>query len=192
LVTKSKSKLYYDRQSVGQFVLISGTHLGPVIKFSHSLFDYFFLQFRVCWCGAPSLARSRVCTFQFLPGIASAAFLRSESHGTQEHSLVSLFLRLPQPGEPGSCIYFPQEQRSPTISSGIMGLFYIQRVTALHNSLLQIYTSVCESVTQQWLFYSILFGGRCLASGQHATIPYSNSVHIILYLYTSHMKLKAF
>jgi hypothetical protein len=29
--------------------------------------------------GAPSLARSRVCSLQFLLGIASAAFLRSES-----------------------------------------------------------------------------------------------------------------
>jgi hypothetical protein len=67
----------------------------------------FFWHFRVCWCGAPSLTRSRVCTFQFLPGIASAGFLRSESHGTHENSLLSLFLRLPQPG---GCIYFLQEQ----------------------------------------------------------------------------------
>jgi hypothetical protein len=46
----------------------------------------FFRQFRVSWCGAPSLTRSRVCSFQFLPGIASAAFLyipsksKSKSH----------------------------------------------------------------------------------------------------------------
>jgi hypothetical protein len=40
---KSKSKLlvYYDQQSVGQSVLVSGTHLGPATNFSHSLFDYF-------------------------------------------------------------------------------------------------------------------------------------------------------
>jgi hypothetical protein len=36
----SKSKLYYDRQSVGQSVLASGTHLGPATNFFHSLFDY--------------------------------------------------------------------------------------------------------------------------------------------------------
>jgi hypothetical protein len=48
-----------------------------------------FRQFKVCWCGAPSLTRSRVCSFQFLPGIASAAFLRSESHGTHDHILLS-------------------------------------------------------------------------------------------------------
>jgi hypothetical protein len=75
-----------------------------------------FRQLRVCWCGAPSLTRSRICSFQFLQDIASAAFLKSESH---EHVLLYLFLRLPQPREPGSCIYFPQEQGSPVIPSGI-------------------------------------------------------------------------
>jgi hypothetical protein len=40
--------------------------------------------------------------------VFSVAFLRSESHGALEHSLLPLFLRLPQPGGPGSCIYFPQ------------------------------------------------------------------------------------
>jgi hypothetical protein len=104
------SKLYYDRQSVGQSVLVSGTHLGPATNFFPLSLWVFFRQLRVCWCGAPSLTRSRVWTFQFLQGIASAAFLRSESHGTHEHSLLSLFLRLPQPGWPGSCIYFPKEQ----------------------------------------------------------------------------------
>jgi hypothetical protein len=53
--------------------------------------------------------------FQFLPGITSAAFLRSESHRTHEHILLPLFLRLPQPGGPRSCIYFPQEQGGPVI-----------------------------------------------------------------------------
>jgi hypothetical protein len=31
------SELIYDRQSVGQSVLVSGAHLGPVTKFSFSL-----------------------------------------------------------------------------------------------------------------------------------------------------------
>jgi hypothetical protein len=91
-LSKWKSKLYYDQQSVSQSVLVSGTHLGPTTSFSNSLFDYFLWQFWVC-----SLTRSRVCIFHFFPGIASAAFLRSEFHGTHEHSLLSLFFRLPQP-----------------------------------------------------------------------------------------------
>jgi hypothetical protein len=32
--SKSKSKVYYDRQSVGQPVLVSGTHLGPAANSS--------------------------------------------------------------------------------------------------------------------------------------------------------------
>jgi hypothetical protein len=42
----------------------------------------FFRQLWICWCGAPSLTRSRVCSFQFLLGIARAAFLSSESQWT--------------------------------------------------------------------------------------------------------------
>jgi hypothetical protein len=38
---RKKSKSYYDRQSVGQSVLVSGTHLGPATNFSPSLLDYF-------------------------------------------------------------------------------------------------------------------------------------------------------
>jgi hypothetical protein len=34
---KLKLKLICDRQSVGQSVLVSGTHLGPVTDFSFSL-----------------------------------------------------------------------------------------------------------------------------------------------------------
>jgi hypothetical protein len=41
LPKKSKPKLYYDRQSVGQSVLLSGTHLGPANNFFPYLFDYF-------------------------------------------------------------------------------------------------------------------------------------------------------
>jgi hypothetical protein len=65
--------------------------------------------------GSLSLTRSRVCSFQLLLGLASASFLRSEYHGTREHILLSLFFRLPQPGGPGSCIHFPQEEGSPVI-----------------------------------------------------------------------------
>jgi hypothetical protein len=101
LLAKSKSKLYYDRQSVCQSVLVSGTHLGPATNFSHSLFDYFLDSFEVCWCGVPSLTgHCQTLPAQPFSGLGP------------EHSLLSLFLRLPQPGGPSSCIYFPQEQGS--------------------------------------------------------------------------------
>jgi hypothetical protein len=42
-LSKSKSKLksHYDRQSVGQSVLVLGAHLGPATNFSFSLRFYF-------------------------------------------------------------------------------------------------------------------------------------------------------
>jgi hypothetical protein len=149
--SKSKSKLYYVRQSVSQSVLASDTHLGPATNFMHFLFDYFFRQFRVCWCGVPFLTRSRVCTFQFLPGIASAIFLRSESHGIHEYSLLSLFLRLPQPWGPGSCIYFPQEQGSPIIPWGI---------ESAQKTLLSIFIYSFVAV-KSWLFEQPLLNNGC-------------------------------
>jgi hypothetical protein len=53
------SKLHYDRQSVGQSVLVSGNHLGPATNFSLLLFLYW--QLRVSWCGASSLTRGWAC-----------------------------------------------------------------------------------------------------------------------------------
>jgi hypothetical protein len=45
----SKSKLCYDRRSVGQSVLVSGDHLGPATN-SFSSFLIIFKQLRVRWC----------------------------------------------------------------------------------------------------------------------------------------------
>jgi hypothetical protein len=36
-----RKQLVKVRQSVGKFVLVSGTHLGPATNFLFSLFDYF-------------------------------------------------------------------------------------------------------------------------------------------------------
>jgi hypothetical protein len=149
--TLFKFKLICYRRSVGQSILLSGSHLEPMTRFLFSVFSQsqsyittnsqsaslpwcqapiwdlwpifpllsliIFRQLRFCQCGAPSLTRSWVCSFQFLPGIANAASRRPESHCTHEH-ILSLFLRLPQPGWSRSCIYFPQEQGSPVISLG--------------------------------------------------------------------------
>jgi hypothetical protein len=41
--SKSKSKSHYDRQSVGQTVMVSGAHLGPATNFSFSS-RFFFRQ----------------------------------------------------------------------------------------------------------------------------------------------------
>jgi hypothetical protein len=60
---KSKSKLYYDRQSFGQSLLVSGTHLGPRDQFF--LLEFFFRQLRVYYFVAPSLTRGRACNLLY-------------------------------------------------------------------------------------------------------------------------------
>jgi hypothetical protein len=114
---KSKSNLYYDRQSVGQSFLVPGTHLGPATNFSFSL--KFYLGSCVLWYFvAPSLTRGRVCNLLLLLVLASSVPLGSESHGTQDYILLSQFSRLHQPGEPGPRIYISQEQSGPVIPPG--------------------------------------------------------------------------
>jgi hypothetical protein len=46
-------------------------------------------QLRVCWFGAPSLMRGRVCRLQLLLALASAVIFWSESHRTRGHILLS-------------------------------------------------------------------------------------------------------
>jgi hypothetical protein len=55
-----QSKSHYDRQSVGQSVLVSGAHLGPLTNFSFSL-RLSFRHLTVCYVVASSLMRGRVC-----------------------------------------------------------------------------------------------------------------------------------
>jgi hypothetical protein len=110
---KSKSKLCHDRRSVGQSasrpVCLGASYpRGTLYQF---LSFFFFIQLRVCCCEAHSLARAQV--------LASTVFLGSEPRGTHDHIFTVLNSRLPQPGGPGSCIYFPQEQGSPVILPGI-------------------------------------------------------------------------
>jgi hypothetical protein len=46
-------------------------------------------QLWVCWCGALSLTKGRICGLQLLLTLASAVILRSESRGTHDHILLS-------------------------------------------------------------------------------------------------------
>jgi hypothetical protein len=62
------------------------------IRHPSGAYDQVFItvgQLRVCWCGALSLTRGRVCRLQLLLGLASAVILGSESLGTRDHILLS-------------------------------------------------------------------------------------------------------
>jgi hypothetical protein len=111
-------ELYYDRQSVSQSVHLGVRHpSGTRDQFFFPL-EIFFRPLRVCYFVEPSLTRGQVCNLLLLLVLASAVPLGSESRGTQDHILLSQFLRLPQPGGPGPRIYIPQEQGGPDILPG--------------------------------------------------------------------------
>jgi hypothetical protein len=74
--------------------------------------------FQLDTCGyspyvTPSLTRQWVCRLQLLLVFASAVILRSESHGTHDHIILSQ-IRDSLEG-PGPRIYIPQEQGGPVI-----------------------------------------------------------------------------
>jgi hypothetical protein len=74
-----KLKLIYDRRSIGQSVLVSGSHLEPMTRFLFSVW-----RLRVSWCVTPSLTRGRVCNLlvQLLLGLARAVTLGPKSRIT--------------------------------------------------------------------------------------------------------------
>jgi hypothetical protein len=51
--------------------------------------DLYYCQLPVCWCGALSLTRGRICRLQLLLALASAVILGSEPLGTRDLILLS-------------------------------------------------------------------------------------------------------
>jgi hypothetical protein len=64
----------------------------PGIKHPSGAYDQIFIivwQLRVCWFGAPSLTRGRVCLLQLLLALASAVIFGTEFCRTRGHILLS-------------------------------------------------------------------------------------------------------
>jgi hypothetical protein len=83
--------------------------------------DHIFVtvrQLQVCWCGAPSLKKGRVCRLQLLLVFVSIVILWSESGGTHDHTsiLLTQIRDTPKPGGLGPRIYIPQELGGLVIS----------------------------------------------------------------------------
>jgi hypothetical protein len=102
-------------------------------EFFPSFFNYFWtVTDLVVW--EPSLTRSRVCSFHFFPfllEIASTALFRSESHMTQEHMLLFLFSRLPQPGGNVPAFISPHSLLSLDLSSYYFGMYRTEHTVPL-------------------------------------------------------------
>jgi hypothetical protein len=78
--SKSNVNVMLDWRSLGQHVLVSGTHLGPMTRFYYCQAVAFLL---IC---APSLTRSRVCTLQLLLDSPAQSFL-----GPSPSRLITIF-----------------------------------------------------------------------------------------------------
>jgi hypothetical protein len=104
--------------TVSRPVLLGVRHPSGTRDQYFFLLEIFFRQLRVCYFEAPSLTRGRVCNLLLLLVLASVVLLVFESRRTQDHILLSQFLRHPQPGGSGPHIYIPQEQGAPDIPSG--------------------------------------------------------------------------
>jgi hypothetical protein len=67
----------------------------PGIKHPSGAYDQIFIslwQLRFCFCGAPSLARGRVCLLYMLLALASAVLLGSEALWFRDHILLTCWL----------------------------------------------------------------------------------------------------
>jgi hypothetical protein len=106
----SQSKLLYDWRFTANQFASTRSPLRPTTNI--------FFQMKTCGHNpyvTSSLTREWVCRLQLLLALASAVILRSESHGTHDHILLSQIRDCPQPGGPDPRIYIPQEQGGPVV-----------------------------------------------------------------------------
>jgi hypothetical protein len=112
------------------------------IKNPSGAYDQIFItvrQLRVCWCGALSLTRGRVCRL-------SHSRVRVPRDSWPYFTVLDS--RLPKPEGPGPRIYIPQEQGGPVLPPGIGFLF--RRLLRLSGSRWRYSTTPPASGYNSW------------------------------------------
>jgi hypothetical protein len=75
--------------------------------------EIIFRQWGICYYGAPSLTRGRVCNLQLLLSLVGSVFLESESRGAYYHILLYQFWDSDNLKGQVPPIYFHQEKCGP-------------------------------------------------------------------------------
>jgi hypothetical protein len=114
--TKPKSNICYDRRSIGQFLLVSSTHLGLKTLF-------LLLSVADLLMGGVLSDERVIVSFTIAVGPRQRSHSRVRvSWDSWPYFTVSDFI-LPQPGGSSPRIYIPEEQGDPVISPGTMFSF---------------------------------------------------------------------
>jgi hypothetical protein len=146
---------------------MSITHLEPATNFSLSFFDYVLDSFEFVDVGRPPWREIGSVLFSFCRALPAQPFSDLSPTGLTSIVYCLYLWDPPQPGGPGSCIYFPQKQGSPVIALGIGFEVRMLSVTThtvpynspddglsrrTHNANLKYKTHVCAAVTLPVLF----------------------------------------
>jgi hypothetical protein len=143
--------------------------LSYSVKHPSGAYDQIFItvrQLRVCWYGALSLTKEKVCRIQLLLVLASEVILWSESIGTRDHILLSQIRDSPPFGPRYiASERTPQKTPFPTLlprlHDVVMGKDDVEN-TASHSYFIAYYAAVHR--------YVCFYGFIILAFSRHATM----------------------
>jgi hypothetical protein len=167
IMLKLKLKLIYDRQSVGQSVLVSGVHLGPVTNFSfsskfHSDICVFVILYHPLWREDGSVI---FCTIASRPCQSSHSWVEVPQNSRPYFTVWS---ETPQPGGPGSRIYVPQEQGGPVIPPGTG--FHFRRLLTTRRAVVEVYYKANKGTVSSAVEQNLLLPAMFLIIG--VSIPF--------------------
>jgi hypothetical protein len=116
---KSRAELCYDRRSVGQFVLVSSTHMGPKTRFLLLSDNFGFVD-----VGRPLSREDRSVVYSCYWSSPAQSFSGPGPAILMTTFYCLIFETPPASWRAYSRIYIPQEQGGPVVPSGTGVLFH--------------------------------------------------------------------